>query len=282
MLAIGDDFLDVMGIEIKEGRDFSPADTLNWNMSGTDRLAGGIILNEKAVKDLGVPSPAVGQQLVWGKEKDTTWYVNIVGVMKDFHFTSLRNEIKPFAFMKNPNHEFILTVKLSATNISSTTAQIEKKWKAFAPDMPFEYYFLDDTFSRLYQAEQRFSKIFLYATILAIVIACLGLFGLSAFTTEQRSKEIGIRKVLGASVTNIVTLLSKESVGLILVACLIAFPVAWYVMNQWLQDFAYRIDINWWVFIIAGVLALVIALGTISFQAIKAAIANPVKSLRTE
>ena len=201
MLAVGEDFLDVMGIEIKEGRDFSSADTLNPGKGGTDRVAGGIILNEKAVKDLGVPSPAVGQQLVWGKEKDTTWYLNIVGVMKDFHFTSLRNEIKPFAFTRNPNHEFILTVKLSTTNISSTTAQIEKKWKAFAPDKPFEYYFLDETFSRLYQAEQRFSKIFLYATILAIVIACLGLFGLSLLQTEQRTKEIGIRKVLGASVT---------------------------------------------------------------------------------
>jgi putative ABC transport system permease protein len=166
--------------------------------------------------------------------------------------------------------------------MQNTIATIEKKWNKYSQDRPFQYSFLDETYSKLYQSERRFNKVFLYLTGLAILIACLGLFGLAAFTAEQRTREIGIRKVVGASVSGIVTLLSKDFVKLVLIAIVIALPVAWYTMNKWLQDFAYRVSIEWWVFVLAAVLAILIALLTVSFQAIKAALANPVKSLRTE
>jgi putative ABC transport system permease protein len=285
-LTVGYDFLDVMGIEVKEGRGFSkqfPADTLHEGERGTkERQSGSIIFNETAVKQLGIAEPVIGKQIVWGEDEDTTYNLTLVGVVKDFHFTSLKNEIKPFAFVSEPPREGLLTVKLDAANLQNSVAQIEKKWNKFSPDRPFQYSFIDETFSRLYQSEERFKKVFLYITTLAIIIACLGLFGLAAFVIEQRTKEIGIRKVLGASVSGITTLLSKDFLKLVLVAVVIASPVAWWVMNKWLEDFTYRINIGIWIFIAAGVVALLIALLTVSFQAIKAAIANPVKSLRTE
>jgi putative ABC transport system permease protein len=285
-LSVGHDFLDVMGIELKEGRGFSaqfPADTLQEGELGTtERQSGSIILNETAVKHLGITSPVVGKQIVWGEVEDTTYNLNVIGVVKDFHFTSLRNEIKPFAFVAEPGREGIVAVKLSTNNIQNSIRQMEIIWNKFSPERPFQYSFLDETFAQLYQSEERFKKIFLSITALAIIIACLGLFGLAAFVTEQRVKEIGIRKVLGASVSGITTLLSKDFLKLVLVAVIIAAPVVWFVMNKWLQDFAYRISIEWWVFVIAGLIALFIAWITVSFHSIKAAIANPVKSLRTE
>ncbi len=285
-LSVGHDFLGVMGVELKEGRGFSsqfPADTVQEGVLGTtERQSGSIILNETAVKHLGLTSPVVGKQIVWAEVEDTTYNLNVIGIVKDFHFTSLRNEIKPFAFVAEPAREGSLVVKLSTTDFHSSIQQIEKIWNKYSPDRPFQYSFLDETFAKLYQAEKRFEKIFFSITVLAIIIACLGLFGLAAFVTEQRVKEIGIRKVLGASVSGITTLLSKDFLKLVLIAVIISSPVVWFVMNKWLQDFAYRISIEWWVFLIAGMVALVIAFATISFQAIKAAIANPVKSLRTE
>lgn len=285
-LTVGYDFLDVMGIEVKEGRGFSkqfPADTLQEGERGTvERQSGSIIFNETAVKQLGIAEPAIGKQIVWGEDEDTTYNLTVVGVVRDFHFTSLRDEIKPFAFVSEPPREGLLTVKLETTNLQNNIAQIEKKWDKFSPNRPFQYSFLDETFSRLYQSEERFKKIFLYITALAIIIACLGLFGLAAFVTEQRIKEIGIRKVLGASVSNITTLLSKDFLKLVLIAVIIASPVAWWVMNKWLQDFAYRINVGWWIFIVAGITALLIALFTVSTHAIKAAMTNPIKNLRTE
>jgi len=285
-LTVGYDFLNVMGIEVKEGRGFSkqfPADTIQEGERGTsERQSGSIIFNETAVKQLGIANPVIGKQIVWNENEDTTYNLTVVGVVKDFHFTSLRSEIKPFAFVMEPPREGLLTLKLDASNLQSSIAQIEKKWNKFSPDRPFQYSFLDETFSRLYQSEERFKKVFLNITALAIIIACLGLFGLAAFVTEQRTKEIGIRKVLGASVSNITTLLSKDFLKLIVVAVVIASPVAWWVMNKWLQDFTYRINIGIWVFIAAGIVALMIALMTVSFHAIKSAITNPVKSLRSE
>jgi putative ABC transport system permease protein len=285
-LTIGYDFLDVMGIEVKEGRGFSkqfPADTLQEGERGAvERQSGSIIFNETAIKQLGISEPIIGKQIVWGENEDTTYNLTVVGVVKDFHFTTLRNEIKPFAFVAEPPREGLLTLKLNAADLQNSIAQIEKKWNKFSPDRPFQYSFLDETFSRLYQSEERFKKVFLYVTSLAIIIACLGLFGLAAFVTEQRTKEIGIRKVLGASVTNITALLSKDFIKLVLIAIVIASPVAWFVMNKWLQDFTYRINTGIWIFIVAGIGALLIALLTVSFHAIKSAIANPVKSLRTE
>ena len=234
------------------------------------------------MKDLQIPAPVIGQQLVWGTENDTTWYVKVVGVVKDFHFSSMKNEIKPFAFFWRPNNASNFTIKLDGADVQNKIASIKAIWDKNVTARPFQYSFLDETYARQYKSEMNFKTIFFYITFIAIFIACLGLFGLSSFIMEQKTKEIGIRKVLGASVSGIVRLLSKDFVILIIIATLIAFPVAWWAMNKWLQDFVYRISIGWWVFIAAGLAALLIAFITISFQSIKAAVANPVKSLRTE
>ena len=280
-------FLDVLGIEMKEGRSFSsqfPADTLNNGIPGgpLEQTIGSIILNETAVKDLGVTAPAVGKQILWDNDADTMYYVTIVGVTKDFHFTSLRNEIKPFAFVNNSNRAANFTIKLSIDNVQSSLAQIENVWKKFLAERDFEYYFLDETYAKLYQSEERFQKVFISLVILGIIIACLGLLGLATFSAQQRVKEIGVRKVLGASVPHVVALLSKDFLKLVFIALVLAIPVAWWLMNEWLKDFAYRVNIEWWIFLVAAVIAIVIAFITISTQAIKAAISNPVKSLRTE
>lgn len=286
-LSVGYDFLEVLDIKIKEGRGFSSgflSDTMNNGIPGgpLDQTIGSVVLNETAVKDLGIAAPAVGKQIVWGEDGDTSYNLTIVGVAKDFHFTSLRNNIKPFAFVNNPRRQQFYTIKLSSDNIKSTLAQLEKEWKQFSPERPFEYSFLDETFAQLYKAEDNFQKVFIALVVLGILIACLGLLGLAIFAAQQRVKEIGIRKVLGASVANVVGLLSKDFLKLVLIALVIAVPIGSYGMNKWLQDFAYRINIGWWVFPLAGLIAILIAFFTISFQAIKAAIANPVKSLRTE
>lgn len=286
-ISVGYNFLDVMGIEMKEGRGFSAnflADTLTNGLPGgpLDQTIGSVVLNETAIKDLGIAAPVIGKQILWGTDKDTSYYLNIVGVTKDFHFSSLRNQIKPFAFMVSPRATANFVLKLSGQNIPGTLAQIENKWKMFNAERSFEYSFLDETFAKLYQSETRFQKVFVSLVILGILIACLGLLGLATFAAQQRVKEIGIRKVLGASVASVVALLSKDFLKLVLISFAVALPIGWYVMNKWLLDFAYRIDIKWWVFIIAGLLAIVIALITISFQAIKSALSNPVKSLRTE
>jgi putative ABC transport system permease protein len=286
-ISVNYNYLNLLNIEIKEGRGFSPkfqGDTLTNGIPGgpLEQTIGSVILNETAVRDLGIKAPAVGKQLLWSANKDTSYYLNIVGITKNFHFTSMRNEIKPFAFMVNPNAQGTFLVKLSGKNISPTLAQIENKWKTFSGERPFEYSFLDETFARLYQSESRFQKVFISLVLLGILIACLGLLGLATFAAQQRVKEIGIRKVLGASIASIVALLSKDFLKLVLISFVVAVPVAWYAANQWLQDFAYRIDVKWWIFLLAGMIAVFIALFTISFQAIKAAIANPVRSLRTE
>jgi putative ABC transport system permease protein len=286
-LNVSYDFPDVLGIEMKEGRSFSsnfPADTLNNGIPGgpLEQNIGSIILNETAVKDLGVTAPAVGKQILWDSDADTMYYVTIVGVAKDFHFTSLRNEIKPFAFVNNSKRAANFTIKLSTDNVQSSLAQIENTWNKFLAERAFEYYFLDETYAKLYQSEERFQKVFINLVILGIIIACLGLLGLTTFSAQQRVKEIGVRKVLGASVPHVVALLSKDFLKLVLIALVLAVPVAWWLMNEWLKDFAYRINIEWWIFLVAAVIAIIIAFVTISTQAIKAAISNPVKSLRTE
>ncbi|MEP6597184.1 MAG: FtsX-like permease family protein, partial [Ginsengibacter sp.] len=286
-ISVNYNYLDLLDIEIKEGRGFSEkfqGDTLSKGIPGgpLEQTIGSVILNETAVKDLNIKAPAVGKQLLWDTDGDTTYYIDIVGITKNFHFTSMRNEIKPFAFLVNPNAQGIFLVKLSGKNIASTMGQLENKWKTFSSERPFDYSFLDETFAKLYLSEARFQKVFISLVILAIMIACLGLFGLATFSAQQRVKEIGIRKVLGASVFSVVKLLSKDFLMLVLIALIIATPIAWYAMNKWLQDFAYRINIEWWVFVVAAIIALLIAFITISSQAIKAAIANPVKSLRTE
>lgn len=284
----GFDYLDVVGIKILEGRGFSrdfPADSINNGISGgpLDQRLGGIVINTRAAKEfgLGSPSEAVGKELVWDADGDTTYHVEVVGVTKDFHFTSLRNEIKPYGFLLTPQSQSNFTIKLSG-NIPLTLNQMETLWQKSFPEIPFEYLFLDETINKLYVAESRFQKVFVTLVALGIVIACLGLFALAAFSAEQRVKEIGIRKVLGASVSQVVLLLSRDFLKLVIVSILIAMPVAYYSMQSWLNGFAYRVAVQWWIFAAAALIALIIAFLTISSQAIKAAVADPARSLRSE
>ncbi|SEI44778.1 putative ABC transport system permease protein [Dyadobacter koreensis] len=238
-----------------------------------------MIINEAASKLFGYrnPSEAVGKKFKqWGREGV------IIGVAKDFHFVSLHETIKPLSIRIEPSETPFLSVKLSAGNIQNTVASIEKQWKSHQPDLPFNYYFLDEFFDRQYRREDRFEKLFFNFAILAIFISCLGLLGLASYSTMQRTREIGVRKVLGASTTNIVGLLSRDFLKLVLLSFLLASPVAWYGMNSWLQNFAYQTDIKWWIFPVAASLSLFIAFATISFQSIKAALRNPVKSLKTD
>jgi len=269
-------FLQTLDIKPVAGRLFSkdfPADT--------NRM---MILNESAIKEMGYPSPqeAIGKKLYvdWRGE---TFDFTILGVVKDFHFKDLHVPIEPYGFQLNnqPYYNYLI-VHAKASNISGVLRSIEKSWNKLNPNEPFEYSFLDDDFQKNYLAENKLLGMVDSFTTLAIIICCLGLFGLAAFSAEQRVKEIGIRKVLGASIVNIVSLLSKEFLKLVFVALIIASPIAWWVMNKWLQDFAYRTNISWWVFALTAFTALFIALLTVSFQALKAAITNPVKNLRTE
>ncbi len=265
------DYIPQFKIKMIAGRAFSPDFQTDTTQS--------MILNEAAVKMFGYTSPAqaVGHRFKqWGREG------RIIGVMKDFHFRSLQLPIKPLSMRIEPNGCNLVAIKLSTQNLPKTIAAIENKWNALIPARPFSYYFLDEFFDKQYRTEERFGKLFLNFSVLAIIISCLGLLGLASYSTMQRTREIGIRKVLGASVPNIVNLLSREFLKLVAIAILIASPVAWFAMHGWLQDFAYRIEIGWWIFLIAGLIAVLIALATVSFQAIKAAIANPVKSLRVE
>lgn len=266
------DFVSTYGVKIAAGRGFS-------RDFGEDTSA--FIINEAAAKILGFKNneDAIGRDFGYGGRNG-----KLVGVIRDFHFESMHQKIVPLVLLvsRTPNGYGNISLKLSGANLASTVSFIETTWKKFLPQTPYTFTFLDENFSRLYNAEERQKKLFTTFACLAIFIACLGLFGLSAFAISQRVKEIGIRKVLGANIKNIVTLLSKDFLKLVAISAFIAFPVAWFAMNNWLQDFAYRINMPWWVFIIAAVVATLIALFTIGFQAIKAAIANPVRSLRTE
>lgn len=270
---VDENYLPTLGIKLLEGRNFSPD-------FPTDSSA--ILINEAAAKAL------IGAKLLNKKlysfsdaELKDVDEMHIVGVIKNFNFSSLRDLITPMA-LKLGKDAGSITVRMSSTNIPRTLDQIKSKWRSMSSGEPFTFSFMDEEFNKQYFSEQRTGKIFITFTALAIFIACLGLFGLATYAAEQRSKEIGIRKVLGASVGSITTLLSKDFLKLILIAAVIAYPAAWWVMNKWLEDFAYRVDISAWIFIAAGLLAGSIALATIIFQAIKAALANPVNALRTQ
>jgi putative ABC transport system permease protein len=202
--------------------------------------------------------------------------------VNDYHQVSLKKPLDPTFCILDPYGGEMYSVRINTTNLPQTVEHVRKSWTKAFPGNPFEYYFLDDFFNRQYANERKFGKLFTVFAMLAIFIGCLGLFGLSAYTASQRIKEIGIRKVLGASVTDITTMLSRDFVKLVVISIVIATPIAWYVMHNWLQEFAYRTAISWWIFAVAGLSALFIALITVSYQAIKAALSNPVKSLRTE
>ena len=273
---VDESFLQTLGIQPLAGRLFSsqfPADT-------NARL----IINLATVKELGFASPnaAVGKKLYFDWRGESYEY-HVVGVVKDFHFQDLHVPIAPYAFSLNnrPLYNYLL-VHAKAGNVSPLLNSIGKTWRSLNPNEPFEYSFLDEDFQKNYATEDRRAAMVAFFTTIAILISCLGLFGLAAFSAERRTKEIGIRKVLGASVGNIVGLLSKDFIKLVVIALFLAAPVGWYFMSKWLQDFAYRINIGWWMFAVAGVFAILIAFATISLHAIKAALANPTKNLRTE
>jgi putative ABC transport system permease protein len=261
------DYIRTMGMKITEGRDFSKD-------MASDSAA--VIINKAMAGKLGLKNP-LGQQITNGWE-----HFRVIGVMDDFNFESMKQTVNPLCLVLGDNHSTIISVKMNGADAKNTVASVAAVWKNFAPSQPIRYSFLDESFAQMYADVQRMGEIFTSFAVLAIIIACLGLFALSAFMAEQRNKEIGIRKVLGASVPRITAMLSKDFVKLVAIAILIATPIAWWAMTKWLQDFAYRISISWWMIVIAGSLSVMIALLTISFQAIKAAVANPVESLRSE
>ncbi|MDB5229863.1 MAG: transporter permease [Chitinophagaceae bacterium] len=265
------DYINQYKIKIIAGRGFN-------RQFATDTTQA-MVLNEAAIKMFGYTSPqqAIGKRFKqWGREG------KIIGVMKDFHFRSLQQEIKPLSMRIEPDRCNLISANISGKDVTATIAAIEKKWKAMIPNRPFSYYFLDEFFDRQYRSEVRFGNLFLNFAVLAILISCLGLLGLASYSTIQRTKEIGVRKVMGATVMGLVGMLSKDFLKLVLIAFVIASPIAWFTLYKWLQSFAYRISLGAEAFILAGLAALFIAVATVSYQAIKAAVANPVKSLRTE
>ncbi|QKJ30088.1 ABC transporter permease [Mucilaginibacter mali] len=263
------DYINTLGIKLIAGRNFS-------DQLATDSSA--IIVNEAFVKRFGFKDSL--NKTVYRFSFGLQAY-HIVGVVKDFNYSSLKNTIKPVALVYNEDRGAI-TAKIKTANLTALMAQMKDKWKGLSPNQQFTYSFMDEDFDATYRSEQRVGQLFISFSTLAILIACLGLFGLAAYAAEQRNKEIGIRKVLGASVSTIVNMLSMEFIKLVLIAILIASPIAWFVMQKWLQDFAYRVNMQWWILAVAGGVAVLIAFVTISFQSIKAAIANPVRSLRSE
>ena len=268
---INEDYIEQLGMEIIAGRGFSR------DFASDSSKA--MIINEKAVSLLGYANAqdAIGANYQqWGSNGE------VIGVVKDFNFNSLQEEISPLTMRLDATETNIITVKIKGNNTAQTLASVESVWQSILPADAFEYHFLDELFNNQYQSEEQFEDLFLSFALLAIFISCLGLLGLAAYSTIQRKREIGIRKIVGASVSSIINLLSIEFIKLVVIAFVISAPISWYLMHGWLEDFAYKIDIKWWMFVVAGLGSMVIALITVSFQAIKAATSNPVKSLRTE
>lgn len=268
VLNFDEDYMDLMGMEIVAGRSF------DRNMQTDQQQA--ILINEAMAKELTWDDP-VGKKINFGQQETT-----VIGVVKDFHFANMRHKIEPLAMSFNPNGGGNLAVKFNASNASETIAFLQSAWDEVFPSSPLEYRFFDEEFGQQFASDERFGKLVFSFTWLAIFIACLGLFGLSAFTAEQKTKEIGVRKVLGAGVGTIVLLLSKQFSQLIIVAIVLAIPAAYYLMGQWLSDYEYRVEMNWMWFAISAIVALLIALLTVTFQSVKAATVNPSKSLRCQ
>ncbi len=272
VVTIDENFLSTFQVSLAAGRNFSPE-------YRTDSLEG-FMVNEAAVRVFGwkTPQDAIGKKLDWGLGKKG----KVVGVVKDFNFRSLHENVAPLIMHIHPDWSRYVALRLKSANLSETIKEIESTWNRLTTNSPFAYTFLDEDFAKMYKAEQNMQSVLTLFTALAVFVACLGLFGLAAFTIRQRFKEIAVRKVLGASTANITRLLSKDFLKLVLISALIAFPIAWFGISRWLQDFAYRVQIGWWVFVVAAAGALFIALITVSFQAIRAAVVNPTKSLRSE
>ena len=269
-LYVDGDFLSSYKMQFKAGRNFNANDSADKKT---------IVLSEEAVKLLGIGDPGKAIDQFISNYNDT---YKVIGVVSNYHQLGLNKSMLPVVFVPRPDINNYYSIKFETGNIQETIASVEKVWNNYFTQNPFSYYFLDDEFNTQYKADDQFGKVFGLFSFLAIIIACFGLLSLSAYNVLQRTKEIGIRKVLGAPVSNIIYLLAKDFMLMVCIAFFIAVPVSWFIMNNWLRDFAYRITISWWIFLVAGVMALLIALLTVSFQAIKAAVANPVKSLRTE
>ncbi|MVM31474.1 FtsX-like permease family protein [Spirosoma sp. HMF4905] len=264
-LTVDQDFLSVFKLSLVEGQGFT----------GIASDSTHFILNETAVREAGLTNPIGKRFTLWNTEG------TIIGVVKDFHFASLKQKIEPAVFQYNPGNE-LMYVKTTGEDAPQALAAVEKRWKQYNAGLPFMYSFLDDTYDNLYKSEQRTGWLFSLFAAVAILISCLGLFGLATYAAQLRTREIGVRKVLGASVVGIVQLLARDFIQLVLIAIVLATPLIWYVMNQWLKEFAYKVTLDWWIFALAGLLAVGIALLTVSFQSIKAALMNPVTSLRSE
>lgn len=262
------DFMDVYGFDLVAGRGFSS------DFPGDATAA--YVLNEAAVQAIGWEDPIGKKLTLWDREAP------VIGVVKDFHYESLHQPIGPLAFHFGPQWYQTASLNIAPENVAATLDAVEGLFHRFVPNRPFDYYFLDDTFDRLYRAEERFSRISAYFTALALFLACLGLLGLTAFIVERRTREIGIRKVFGASVVNLIVLLSGRFVRLVAAAFVVATPLAYVAAQRWLEDFAFRVEISWRIFLLAGLLALLVAILTVSFQSIRAALANPVETLRHE
>ena len=270
---IGDRYLKTYGLSLKAGRNFTPEETdVEWNDNSK------VLLNERAVAELRFKSAeeAVRTKIKWDER-----YLEVIGVVEDYHHKSLQSAIDPIIFYPQKSSVYY-SIRLTPENMAQKVGTLEKLYKASFPGNPFDYFFMDESYAKAYYNEQQYGRLFTTAALLAIFIACLGLFGLATFTVEARTKEIGVRKVLGASVTSVVVLLSKDFLKLVSLGVLIAAPVAAYFLHRWLQDFAARIDIEWWIYAIAALLAVSIACLTVGYQSVKAGLMNPVDSLRSE
>jgi putative ABC transport system permease protein len=265
-----------MGIEIAAGRNFSEDLVTDQPQS--------VMINETAAKRFGWDQP-IGKQFILGPEQSGQpgeTRMTVIGVIKDYHSISLQEKIDAMILFNDPSRFMNFSIRIAPTNIPKTLDLLKKTWKQFMPQRPFDYFFLDDSFDSQYMAEERMGNLTLRFSLLAVFIGCLGLFGMASYTAEQRTKEIGIRKVLGASASVIVLMLSREYILLVTIGNLIAWPVAYFMMKSWLDNFAYRTSLALWIFIAAGLLSLIVAVLTVSYQSLKAAFSNPVDSLRYE
>lgn len=276
-LMVDEDYIKTLGLSLLAGRDFSKE--IQSDVSA-------YIINETAVKEfgLGTPEDAIGKTLSWPtwRKADSLKTGQVIGVVKDFHYKSLHERVEPAVLHIYPQAYSKVAVKLVGGNMEGEIEGIKTLWNKFSPDYPIEYNYLDESFHTMYKAEDKLKTLLSLFTVITIFVACLGLLGLAAYAAERRKKELGIRKVLGATVQGLVVLLSKDFIKLVLIALVVASPFAWYFMNRWLESFAYRIEIAWWMFVLAALLAVVLALLTVSFQAVKAAMSNPVRNLRAE
>ena len=281
---VSPEFMSTTDMHIIEGRDFQPTDEVRFGDNHMPKDSGqvmNVIVTESMEKLLGKGS-AIGKTMQRQTDK-VTFHMQVMGVIKDYVYGDMYGQSAPVVFYDIPQATSLLYIKLAAqSNPENALAKIAAVMKKDNTAYPFEYTFVDDQFNQMFLSEMLISKLSRVFAALAIFISCLGLFGLAAYTAERRTKEIGVRKVLGASVSGIAALLSKDFLKLVLISCIVAFPFAWLMMNNWLQNYQYRITISWWIFLIAAFVAILIALLTVSFLAIKAAVANPVKSLRTE